>query len=71
MFVDEIKSMLSKSNWDHQKTDISIHGPMTPDVHSNFKMKDGQVFLKSRKNVLKNTKQDENRIMVCFNFNTF
>ena len=50
--VDEMKSMLSKSNWDHQKTDISIHGPLTLDVHSNFKMKDGEVFLKSRKNVL-------------------
>ncbi|XP_022303592.2 angiopoietin-1-like [Crassostrea virginica] len=45
---DEMKSMLSKSNWDHQKTDISIHGPMTLDVHSNFKLKDGEVFLKSR-----------------------
>ena len=53
VFVDEMKSMLSKSNWNHQKTDISIHGPMTLDVHSNFKLKDGEVFLKSRKNVLK------------------
>nr|XP_022308164.1 angiopoietin-2-like [Crassostrea virginica] len=45
---DEMKSMLSKSNWDHQKTDISIHGPMTLDVHSNFKLKDGEAFLRSQ-----------------------
>ena len=49
--VDEMKYILSKSNWDHQKTDISIHGPMTLDVHSNFKLKDGEVYLKSRKNI--------------------
>ncbi|XP_065944249.1 uncharacterized protein [Magallana gigas] len=45
---DEIKSMLEKSNWDHQDTALSIHGPMTLDVQSSFKLKKGQVFLKSR-----------------------
>ncbi|XP_078321652.1 ryncolin-4-like [Crassostrea virginica] len=45
---DEMKSMLSKSNWNHRKTDISIHGPMTLDLHSNFRLKDGELFLKSR-----------------------
>ncbi|XP_065939861.1 ficolin-2 isoform X3 [Magallana gigas] len=44
---DEMKSMLEKSNWDHQNTALSIHGPITLDVHSSFKLKKGQVFLKS------------------------
>nr|XP_034324450.1 uncharacterized protein LOC117689013 [Crassostrea gigas] len=44
---DEIKSMLEKSDWDHQGTALSIHGPMTLDVQSSFKLKKGQVFLKS------------------------
>eukprot|EP00105_Crassostrea_gigas_P022645 XP_011442238.1 PREDICTED: ficolin-2-like [Crassostrea gigas] len=44
---DEIKSMLEKSDWDHQGTALSIHGPMTLDVQANFKLKKGQVFLKS------------------------
>uniref|UniRef100_K1QNY5 Ficolin-2 n=1 Tax=Magallana gigas TaxID=29159 RepID=K1QNY5_MAGGI len=45
---DEMKSMLEKSNWDHQDTALSIHGPMTLDLQSSFKLKEGQVFLKSR-----------------------
>eukprot|EP00105_Crassostrea_gigas_P012624 XP_011428675.1 PREDICTED: ryncolin-4 isoform X2 [Crassostrea gigas] len=45
---DEMKSMLEKSNWDHQDTALSIHGPMTLDIQSSFKLKKGQVFLKSR-----------------------
>uniref|UniRef100_K1PHC4 Fibroleukin n=1 Tax=Magallana gigas TaxID=29159 RepID=K1PHC4_MAGGI len=45
---DEMKDMLRKSNWDHQNTALSIHGPMTLDVQSSFKLKKGQVFLKSR-----------------------
>ncbi|XP_065944972.1 angiopoietin-1-like isoform X1 [Magallana gigas] len=44
---DEMKTMLEKSNWDHQDTALSIHGPMTLDVQSSFKLKKGQVFLKS------------------------
>uniref|UniRef100_A0A8W8I544 Fibrinogen C-terminal domain-containing protein n=1 Tax=Magallana gigas TaxID=29159 RepID=A0A8W8I544_MAGGI len=39
--------MLEKSDWDHQGTALSIHGPMTLDVQSNFKLKKGQVFLQS------------------------
>lgn len=45
---DEMKDMLRKSNWDHKNTALSIHGPMTLDVQSSFKLKKGQVFLKSR-----------------------
>lgn len=45
---DEMKSMLEKSDWDHQDTALSIHGPMTLDIQSSFKLKEGQVFLKSR-----------------------
>ena len=60
--VDEMKSMLSKSNWNHRKTDISIHGPMTLDLHSNFRLKDGELFLKSRKNTYS--------LKMAFNFKT-
>eukprot|EP00105_Crassostrea_gigas_P032087 XP_011454967.1 PREDICTED: fibroleukin [Crassostrea gigas] len=45
---DEMKSMLEKSDWDHKDTALSIHGPMTLDIQSSFKLKEGQVFLKSR-----------------------
>uniref|UniRef100_K1Q8U8 Tenascin-R n=1 Tax=Magallana gigas TaxID=29159 RepID=K1Q8U8_MAGGI len=45
---DEMKSMLEKSDWDHKDTTLSIHGPMTLDIQSSFKLKKGQVFLKSR-----------------------
>nr|XP_034324347.1 ryncolin-1-like [Crassostrea gigas] len=45
---DEMKDMLRKSNWDHQNTALSMHGPMTLDVQSSFRLKKGQVFLKSR-----------------------
>ncbi|XP_052698974.1 ryncolin-1-like [Crassostrea angulata] len=45
---DEMKDMLRKSNWDHKNTALSIHGPMTLDIQSSFKLKKGQVFLKSR-----------------------
>uniref|UniRef100_K1Q3B3 Fibroleukin n=1 Tax=Magallana gigas TaxID=29159 RepID=K1Q3B3_MAGGI len=47
---DGMKDMLQKSDWDHQDTALSIHGPMTLDVQSSFKLKKGQVFLKSRIN---------------------
>ncbi|XP_065945225.1 fibroleukin-like [Magallana gigas] len=43
-----MKSMLEKSDWDHKDTALSIHGPMTLDIQSSFKLKEGQVFLKSR-----------------------
>nr|XP_034324438.1 ryncolin-1 isoform X2 [Crassostrea gigas] len=42
---DEMKSMLEKSDWDHQDTALSIHGPMTLDVQSSFKLKKGHIFL--------------------------
>ncbi|XP_065943039.1 ryncolin-1-like [Magallana gigas] len=43
-----MKSMLDRSDWDHKETALSIHGPMTLDIQSSFKLKEGQVFLKSR-----------------------
>uniref|UniRef100_A0A8W8P7D7 Fibrinogen C-terminal domain-containing protein n=1 Tax=Magallana gigas TaxID=29159 RepID=A0A8W8P7D7_MAGGI len=54
---DEMKSMLEKSNWDHQDTALSIHGPMTLDIQSSFKLKEGQVFLKSRVSTQKDCAQ--------------
>ncbi|XP_062569875.1 fibrinogen alpha chain-like [Saccostrea cucullata] len=45
--TDGMKAMLRKSKWDHKNTVISIHGPMTLDLKSSYKLKDGQVFLKS------------------------
>ncbi|XP_062597634.1 ficolin-1-like [Saccostrea cucullata] len=39
--------MLRKTKWDHKNTVISIHGPMILDLKSSYKLKDGQVFLKS------------------------
>ncbi|XP_065944248.1 ryncolin-4-like [Magallana gigas] len=47
---DEMKSMLGKSDWDHQDTALSIHGPVTLDIHSSFKLKEGRLFLKSKFN---------------------
>nr|XP_034326087.1 uncharacterized protein LOC105318285 [Crassostrea gigas] len=47
---DEMKEVLQKSDWGHQNTALSIHGPMTLDVQSSFKLKKGQLFLKSRIN---------------------
>lgn len=46
----EMKSMLGKSDWDHKDTTLSIHGPMTLDIQSSFKLKKGQVFLNSKFN---------------------
>ncbi|XP_062613792.1 fibrinogen C domain-containing protein 1-A-like, partial [Saccostrea cucullata] len=45
--TDEMKSMLRNSKWNHKNTTISIHGPMTLDIHSSYKLKEGQVFLRS------------------------
>uniref|UniRef100_A0A8W8I600 Fibrinogen C-terminal domain-containing protein n=1 Tax=Magallana gigas TaxID=29159 RepID=A0A8W8I600_MAGGI len=43
-----MKEVLQKSDWGHQNTALSIHGPMTLDVQSSFKLKKGQLFLKSK-----------------------
>ncbi|XP_078315449.1 ryncolin-1-like [Crassostrea virginica] len=45
---DQMKSMLMDSQWKHEKTDLSLKGPMTLDVHSKFKLKKGEIFIKSR-----------------------
>ncbi|XP_061168856.1 fibrinogen alpha chain-like [Saccostrea echinata] len=45
--TDEMKAMLRKSKWDHKNTVISIHGPMTLNLQSSYKLRNGQVFLKS------------------------
>ena len=46
---DQMKSMLMDSQWKHEKTDLSLKGPMTLDVHSKFKLRKGEIFIKSRK----------------------
>uniref|UniRef100_A0A8W8P3N2 Fibrinogen C-terminal domain-containing protein n=1 Tax=Magallana gigas TaxID=29159 RepID=A0A8W8P3N2_MAGGI len=60
---DEIKSMLGKSDWDHQDTALSIHGPVTLDIHSSFKLKKGRLFLNSRNDAIHALTKDKNQIL--------
>ncbi|XP_065945222.1 microfibril-associated glycoprotein 4 isoform X1 [Magallana gigas] len=48
---DEMKSMLENSDWDHKDTALSIHGLMTLDIQSSFKLKKGHVFLNMLKSL--------------------